>query len=113
MTLRNGSFYIGSNPMMNGFSFYLRTREPYGERFSMALPLVMEEKEPEEAAYVQDPFMTISREMTQELMNELWRNGFRPDKYEADTGALEQARFHLDDLRTILFNQLGIEKGNK
>lgn len=48
----------------------------------------------------------------QDLLNALWDAGYRPSKERAvDNDAIINAKDeNLDDLRTILFNQLGIKR---
>lgn len=108
MNRKNSMLFLTRDVMRNGFSFYLRQRDPGDVLTYYAQPIVLKGITEEQQGYEVDPFMTLPKETVQELMNELWRNGFRPDKYEADTGALEQARIHINDLRAIAFKQLGI-----
>jgi len=55
-----------------------------------------------------DP-LSVSMHDAQRLMDDLWRAGLRPSDAIASTGQHEAQRQHIDDLRAVLFNQLGID----
>jgi len=50
-----------------------------------------------------EPTFFLSEEGAQGLLDELWREGFRPQNYEG-TGTIEATRKHLEDMRKIAFN---------
>ena len=50
------------------------------------------------------PLFETSLEMTQQLMNDLWRCGFRPTNQVGYEGQLEAVKNHLADMRTLVFD---------
>jgi len=58
----------------------------------------------EQGEFAKDsPLFTTSIEATQNLMNELWRLGFRPTNQVGYEGQLEAVKHHLEDMRTLVF----------
>jgi hypothetical protein len=45
----------------------------------------------------------------QHLFNSLWQLGFRPPKHDPSGEVIQAKDQNLDDLRKILFNQLGVD----
>jgi len=74
-----------------------------------AKPIVMEEsaREPYEPV---EPLLHISREMGQQLMDDLWQCGLRPSEGSGSAGQLASVQGHLADMRQIAFGKLKIEK---
>jgi hypothetical protein len=46
----------------------------------------------------------------QHLFNSLWQLGFRPPKHDPSGEVIQAKNENLDDLRTLLFHNLGIER---
>jgi len=55
--------------------------------------------------------MSLSELETQALMDRLWRCGFRPTEGTGSAGSLRATEKHLEDMRTIAFDSLGIKDG--
>ena len=55
-----------------------------------------------------DPFMVMSLETAQLLMDELWACGLRPSEGTGSAGSLAATERHLKDMKTIAFHALKI-----
>ena len=55
-----------------------------------------------------DPFMVMSLETAQLLMDELWNCGLRPSEGTGSAGSLAATERHLKDMKTIAFHALKI-----
>jgi hypothetical protein len=51
----------------------------------------------------------LSYSAAQNLMDELWREGFRPTEGTGSAGALAAVQKHLEDMRKIAFRKLAID----
>jgi hypothetical protein len=51
------------------------------------------------------PFLSLSREDGQQLMDELWYVGLRPSEGSGSAGSLAATQRHLDDMRALVFKQ--------
>jgi hypothetical protein len=49
--------------------------------------------------------LDLSRQEIQGLMDELWRNGFRPSNVEGVGGELTATKYHLEDMRKMAFDK--------
>lgn len=88
--------------MKQAVDIYLIDREGC----SHAQPLVME-KTPE--ASIIQPCFDLSKKAAQQMMDELWRCGFRPSEGSGSAGSLLATEKHLKDMRAIVFKKLGME----
>lgn len=70
-------------------------------------PLVMRTVEPGDT--LGDPFLSISYEAAEALMNELWSCGIRPTDV-GSPGELGATKAHLADMRKIVFEVLDLKK---
>lgn len=52
----------------------------------------------------------LNKEQSKSLMDDLWRAGVRPSSGEGSVGQIGATEKHLEDMRTIAFKKLGIEK---
>ena len=86
-------------------NFYLReTREIDGVRsVAYALPLTLVTRRREDEGLPALPAFTLSREASQQLMDELWQVGLRPSEGSGSAGALAATQRHLDDMRALVF----------
>lgn len=55
------------------------------------------------------PLFSISETHAQAFMDELWECGLRPTEGTGSAGSLEATVKHLNDMRKIVFDKLGIE----
>ena len=75
----------------------------------IAKPVVLEYEECERDGYIVEPTMRMPIEWAQQMINELWREGFRPNNGEGSVSQVESMKEHIKDLRAIAYKQLGIE----
>jgi hypothetical protein len=75
--------------------------------------LVPEEKETPK--YVQiEPSARLTMEQAQTLMDDLWASGLRPTEGAGSAGSLRATEKHLEDMRKLVFESLGIHRdGNQ
>lgn len=57
-----------------------------------------------------DPTIVIDMQDAQLLMDDLWHAGLRPTEGSGSAGSLKATERHLEDLKTVLFHNLGIGK---
>lgn len=57
-----------------------------------------------------ESFLDIDINEAQKLMDDLWDCGLRPSEGTGSAGALAATQKHLNDLRKIAFNKLGIKE---
>ncbi len=96
---------IIDQPFKMGRDLYIVQDVLHG-RSSIALPLTMREIDP--VASSESPTLHIPYQddgVLQSLMDQLWRQGFRPLGSITDTEAMER---HLSDMRVIVEEQLMI-----
>lgn len=53
-------------------------------------------------------FVTLTREQSQLLMDDLWQCGLRPSEGTGSAGALKAVQDHLADMKKLLFHKEGI-----
>lgn len=86
----------------------LRARlEHAGVERSFAAPVTYHEQ-PE--GFPVEPFMRIGITEAQQLMDELWNCGIRPSEGSGSAGSLKATQNHLEDMRKISFDLLGVDK---
>lgn len=51
-----------------------------------------------------EPTLTMTDDMAQQLMDNLWAAGLRPSDAKATPGALAATEKHLDDMRKLVFD---------
>lgn len=56
--------------------------------------------------YMAEPFVELTRDEAQKLMDRLWDCGLRPSEGTGSAGALAAVQAHLDDMRKIAFTEL-------
>lgn len=66
------------------------------------------EMTPVDEGVIVDPFMVLSLETAQLLMDELWNCGLRPSEGTGSAGSLAATERHLKDMKTIAFHALKI-----
>lgn len=58
-----------------------------------------------------EPLLRVNEKALIQLMDELWRAGIRPSNGEGSVGMIGSLKDHLNDMRIIAFNKLGIKDG--
>ena len=56
------------------------------------------------------PSLSLSEDQAQFLMDQLWNCGLRPTEGKGSAGALAAVERHLEDMRTIAFHKLGVQR---
>lgn len=70
--------------------------------FDVAEPLTMRRIEP---GAMTNACLTIPFEAAQRLMDELWQAGCRPSQSIGTAGHLESVKYHLEDMRRLVFER--------
>lgn len=93
---------------MDGIGLTVYGANPDGTRLdSVSEPLVLR---PIEDGAVIEPTVRIHEEAAQRLMDDLWQCGMRPSEGTGSAGAMAKIEAHLEDMRTIAFDRLKIQK---
>lgn len=56
------------------------------------------------------PMATITKDAAQNLIDELWALGYRPERGQMSIGQVAATEKHLNDMRTIVFSRMKIAK---
>ena len=51
------------------------------------------------------PCASFDRDAAQNLFDELWRLGFRPQDGTGNSGHIEAIKYHLEDMRKLVFDE--------
>lgn len=70
---------------------------------AVATNVVMEEREPG-SAYIA-PLLAMTKQEAQSLFDVLWAEGFRPMDGTGNGGHIEALKYHLEDMRKLVFNK--------
>lgn len=65
---------------------------------------------PKEEGVCYSPTFSITTDMAQKLMDNLWDCGFRPTEGQGSAGSLSATKYHLEDMRRLVFDKI---KGDK
>lgn len=101
-------FYLQSANYGRGIEMRLCTIDEGGAVTGEAAP--PEFKKVEDGATWAEPFTTLSMDAAQNLMDELWFLGFRPERGEMSVGQVAATEKHLQDMRSIVFEKLKVKK---
>jgi len=88
----------------DGISIYMRQRT-VGQGDTIALPVVMEKRDPMHTTRVQ-PMLTLGIHEAQQLIDELWQCGLRPTERTGSAGSLAATERHLADMQKIALGLL-------
>ena len=61
-------------------------------------------------AFYHNPTFNLTPENAQELMDSLWAAGIRPTEGSGSAGSMLATQKHLEDMRTIAFSKINIDK---
>lgn len=89
--------YVADDFMRDGVSFGFEPRE--GEWIA---PLEFNVTKPPEGL-TRRPAFTLRSNEVQQIMNELWRIGYRPNNGEGSSAQIEALKYHLEDMRKLAF----------
>lgn len=98
-------FVIQQAPGSFGYNLWIRDKS----HEQVAYATTVEFRVIDNGMLLPDPVLKMHREELQLLMDELWRIGIRPTE-EGTAGQLGAVKYHLEDMRRLLFDQLGVEK---
>lgn len=100
----------GYMPWKGEFELYLYARDTTDGvcTVSAAKPVAMEQVSEMFAGTHSAPMLSLSEAEAQQLMDELWRAGVRPKDGTGSTGQIAAMQLHLDDMRALVFNPLGL-----
>lgn len=76
--------------------------DKFGETF-VAEPAVIKERKFENGYDFADPFVRFTEQQAQQLMEGLWRAGFRPNNGESSVAHVDAMKYHLEDMRRLVF----------
>jgi len=101
MKHRGLEFFLSFQPYRFDYALSARTRDGY---FAKAVEWETVE---EGGEFTQGPMLQLPREDVQVLFDELWRGGFRPSHVESAESALGATKYHLEDMRRLVFKEKG------
>lgn len=84
-----------------GYDLYAFRRD--GGRIFLTTQVQVTEKEAE-PGISQEPTIRLSDAQAQQLINELWKAGLRPNNGEGSGQHTEALKYHLEDMRRLVFN---------
>jgi hypothetical protein len=94
---------------LDRFDLYVMERSSNENVISIG-KIIMEEYEPGTIVETRPSLeSTLDHDSLQVLFNDLWRLGFRPKDGTGNSGHLEAINRHLNDMRAIVANKLGVE----
>ena len=96
--------HAGYDPSLGGYHIYILGRTSEGS----PLRGVLHWEERHEATY-SPPTLFLRPEEAQQLFNELWHTGLRPQEGAGSVAEADALRSHISDLRRIAFKLLDIE----
>lgn len=91
-------FRVVNEPHRFGFAVFMfneHTRE-------MVKPAVLEVEYIEKNTVYGPPTFEFSTEQAQNLMDELWKAGVRPNNGESSVSHVEALKYHLEDMRKLV-----------
>lgn len=68
---------------------------------------------PEPTLFVSKKDIRMGNNVLQELMNELWREGLRPADDVGSVGELKSTKYHLEDMRKLVFEHSVTKKTDR
>lgn len=100
-SLKRGlQFYVAQNPAYFGVDVHIRDNETG----NLATNVIFEKKAMGEWSPAP---LHLQPEDAQQLFDELWRAGFRSSEQTSKESALEATKFHLEDMRKLVFENRG------
>jgi len=86
-----------SAPWRAGVEFMAMCDGAYGR------PIIMDH--PASEGIVIEPTFALSIQAAQLLMDDLWNCGLRPTEGQGSAGQLASIKYHLEDMRTLVFKK--------
>lgn len=91
-------FIVYQEPFAGVYQIALACRN--GSTGMQALPVVLEKIKQGENL---KPFASLTAMTMQSLFNQLWMSGFRPKDGTGNGGHIEALKYHLEDMRKLVF----------
>ena len=82
-------------------------RDISGNVIAVAHPVLLTRREP--GASIIEPSLRLEFTAAQALMDELWECGIRPSEGSGSAGALAAVKYHLEDMRKLVFSNGGVK----
>jgi len=99
---------IGIGPDYGGGAGLFLTYPDPGCKDSVMVAQPLEFKQETDGVMI-DPVVRLNRSHIQQLMDELWMNGYRPSRGVSSAGQLESTQAHLNDMRVLASAALQIQ----
>lgn len=93
---------VSQNELMFSRTLQFIYAIPSGDKQMIAQPLTISEMPNPAVGII--PTFELAREDTQDLFDSLWRLGFRPQDGTGNSGHIESLKYHLEDMRKLVFN---------
>ncbi|MCY1166563.1 hypothetical protein D9M73_65050 [compost metagenome] len=106
--MKNVLYFLQDASYGRGVEVRIAKQNSDKEIIAEAKPIVFEPVEVTDTW--REPAFTMERHDVQQLVDELWRLGYRPSNGEMSVGQLGATERHLNDLRAIAFAKLNIPK---
>ena len=75
---------------------------------SLAAPLTLEPIE--SGVFIEPTLIVAGNGLAQDVLNQLWQQGFRPKDGTGNGGHIDAVKYHLEDMRKMVFDLFGILK---
>ena len=98
----NLQFYIESDISANGYGLYIFNRETREVVKPLETEVIKKDVQIPRAA-------VITSTQAQHLMDSLWDVGIRPNEGSGSAGSLKATENHLQDMRKIVFHEMGMK----
>ena len=98
--MMNIKFRITERPDFIGFGYDIRLLDIENHQYVSGMEIT-QTRESEQIPVL----FTMEKEDLIGLMNELWNLGIRPSNGSGDANAFEAVKYHLEDMRRIVFNK--------
>jgi hypothetical protein len=98
--VRNDQFYMGIELLARTFDHTTRT-------YAVATKIDFEDVPESKVGMRVEPFAFLDEMEAQTLMNDLWRCGLRPSEEVGSVGELRAVKYHLEDMRRLVFETEG------
>lgn len=92
-----------------GFNLRIVQLDVCGEVVAEATPATFIPVQ-QDAAFADAPVTRIDKDACQQLMDDLWYLGFRPERGEMSVGQVAAVSAHLQDMRALVFAKLEVAK---
>ena len=92
---RRHSIYIGKRNLRDGD----------GSKIKMISNVEFTEIDPYGLVYESEPTARVFPSDLQNIFNELWKIGFRPKDGTGNSGHVEAMKYHLEDMRKLVFKE--------